>query len=86
MRAHPPFRAEHIGSLLRPAGLLELRRKLGRGEIDRSELTRAENRAIEQAVACSSASGSGSRPTASSGAAPITAISTRSSATSRRTR
>src|SRR6266508_2968016 len=51
MRAHPPFRAEHIGSLLRPAGLLELRRKLGRGEIDRSELTRAENRAIEQAVA-----------------------------------
>jgi 5-methyltetrahydropteroyltriglutamate--homocysteine methyltransferase len=51
MGAHPPFRAEHIGSLLRPAALLDLRRKSSRGEIDGSELTRAEDRAIEQAVA-----------------------------------
>ena len=51
MGAHPPFRAEHIGSLLRPAALLELRRKSSRGEIDGGELTRAEDLAIEQAVA-----------------------------------
>jgi 5-methyltetrahydropteroyltriglutamate--homocysteine methyltransferase len=50
VRDHPPFRAEHIGSLLRPAGLLELRRKSSRGEIDQRELRQAEDRAIEEAV------------------------------------
>ena len=30
----PPFRAEHIGSLLRPTALLQQRAKFGRGEID----------------------------------------------------
>jgi 5-methyltetrahydropteroyltriglutamate--homocysteine methyltransferase len=48
--AHPPFRAEHIGSLLRPAGLIAARRGLSRGEIDRNELTRAEDEAIDEAV------------------------------------
>src|SRR5437762_2077903 len=47
----PPFRAEHIGSLLRPAALLALRRKASRGEIEQGELTRAENAAIAEAVA-----------------------------------
>ena len=47
----PPFRAEHIGSLLRPAALLALRRQASRGEIDPGELTRAENAAIAEAVA-----------------------------------
>ena len=51
MGTHPPFRAEHIGSLLRPAGLLALRQKFNRGEIDQHELAAAENRAIEEAVA-----------------------------------
>ena len=51
MGTHPPFRAEHIGSLLRPAGLLALRQKFNRGEVDRQELAAAENRAIEEAVA-----------------------------------
>ncbi|HEY4747282.1 MAG TPA: 5-methyltetrahydropteroyltriglutamate--homocysteine S-methyltransferase [Steroidobacteraceae bacterium] len=50
MGTHPPFRAEHIGSLLRPAGLLALRQKFNRGEIDQHELAAAENRAIEEAV------------------------------------
>ena len=82
----PPFRAEHIGSLLRPAALLALRRQASRGEIDPGELTRAENAAIAEAVALqASASGFASPPTANSGAVPTTAISTRSSATSRRT-
>ena len=47
----PPFRAEHIGSLLRPKGLLDQREKRRRGEIDAAALTRAENEAIADAVA-----------------------------------
>src|SRR5215216_316593 len=47
---HPPFRAEHIGSLLRPAGLLDMRRRFARGEVDHAALTHAEDRAIEDAV------------------------------------
>lgn len=46
----PPFRAEHIGSLLRPQELLEQRRRLARGEIDRAALSAAEDRVIEDAV------------------------------------
>jgi 5-methyltetrahydropteroyltriglutamate--homocysteine methyltransferase len=75
MDTHPPFRAEHIGSLLRPAGLLALRQKFNRGEIDQHELAAAENRAIEEAVTLQQRLGSSSQPTASSGGAPITAIS-----------
>src|SRR5215475_2865065 len=47
----PPFRAEHIGSLLRPKRLLDQREKFARGEIDRDTLTRAENDAIKDALA-----------------------------------
>src|SRR5215217_8252826 len=47
---HPPFRAEHIGSLLRPAGLLDMRRRFARGEVDHAALTAAEDQAIEDAV------------------------------------
>ena len=46
----PPFRAEHVGSLLRPPALLALRRKFARGDIDQATLTAAEDRAIEDAV------------------------------------
>jgi 5-methyltetrahydropteroyltriglutamate--homocysteine methyltransferase len=47
---NPPFRAGHIGSLLRPAGLLDMRRRRARGEIDHDELAAAEDRAIEEAI------------------------------------
>jgi 5-methyltetrahydropteroyltriglutamate--homocysteine methyltransferase len=47
----PPFRAEHIGSLLRPPRLLDLRAKAGRGEADRAELRDEEDRAIRDALA-----------------------------------
>ena len=47
----PPFRAEHIGSFLRPRNLLDQRAKFSRGEIDRETLTRAENDAIKNALA-----------------------------------
>ena len=46
-----PFRAEHVGSLLRPAELLETRRRFARGEIDRAALTAAEDDAIAEAIA-----------------------------------
>jgi methionine synthase II (cobalamin-independent) len=42
----PPFRAEHIGSLLRPWSLLEQRARFARGEIGREDLRRAEDDAI----------------------------------------
>jgi len=50
-REQPPFRAEHIGSLLRPAALLRERDRFARGEISQSDLTEAENLAISQAIA-----------------------------------
>jgi 5-methyltetrahydropteroyltriglutamate--homocysteine methyltransferase len=50
-RTKPPFRAEHIGSLLRPESLLELRARFNRGEIDRDTLTQAEDEAIKDALA-----------------------------------
>jgi 5-methyltetrahydropteroyltriglutamate--homocysteine methyltransferase len=50
-REQPPFRAEHIGSLLRPATLLRERDRFARGEISQNDLTEAENVAISQAIA-----------------------------------
>ena len=47
----PPFRAEHIGSLLRPASLLELRRKRRLGQASEEALQAAEDAAIREAVA-----------------------------------
>ena len=45
------FRADHIGSLLRPAALLDLRRRNAAGKLDDSALQRAEDQAIRDAVA-----------------------------------
>jgi 5-methyltetrahydropteroyltriglutamate--homocysteine methyltransferase len=45
-RAKPPFRADHVGSLLRPASVREARAKLGRGEIDPAALQAVEDDAI----------------------------------------
>ena len=50
-RLKPPFRAEHIGSLLRPPYLLELRARFARGEAGGDELAKAEDRAIKEALA-----------------------------------
>jgi len=38
-RTKPPFRADHVGSLLRPAALKAARGKHERGEITVAELT-----------------------------------------------
>jgi 5-methyltetrahydropteroyltriglutamate--homocysteine methyltransferase len=49
-RTKPPFRADHVGSLLRPQHLLEARAKLNNGEISAAELRRIEDEAIRHAV------------------------------------
>jgi|DewCreStandDraft_4_1066084.scaffolds.fasta_scaffold35579_2 5-methyltetrahydropteroyltriglutamate--homocysteine methyltransferase len=49
-RREPPFRAEHIGSLLRPKALLEARIRFARGAIDHAALTAAEDGAIRDAL------------------------------------
>jgi 5-methyltetrahydropteroyltriglutamate--homocysteine methyltransferase len=50
-RLDPPFRAEHIGSLLRPKALLDQRNRFARGEIGRAALAAAEDAAIREALA-----------------------------------
>jgi 5-methyltetrahydropteroyltriglutamate--homocysteine methyltransferase len=44
------YRADHVGSLLRPAGLLDARERFVRGEIDAAELHAQEDRAIAAVV------------------------------------
>jgi 5-methyltetrahydropteroyltriglutamate--homocysteine methyltransferase len=46
----PPFRAEHIGSLIRPPELLRAREQHANGQIDRDALTASENEAIGRVV------------------------------------
>jgi 5-methyltetrahydropteroyltriglutamate--homocysteine methyltransferase len=45
-KSRPPFRADHVGSLLRPAAVKQARDKNARGEIDADELRQVEDRAI----------------------------------------
>ena len=49
--AQPPFRADHVGSLLRPRELHEARAKAAKGEIDRAALEAIEDKCIRAAVA-----------------------------------
>ena len=46
-----PFRADHVGSLLRPPELKDAREKFARGELSRAGLTEVEDRLIRAAVA-----------------------------------
>ena len=46
----PPFRADHVGSFLRPQYLIEAREKKARGEIDAAELRKVEDKAIAEIV------------------------------------
>jgi 5-methyltetrahydropteroyltriglutamate--homocysteine methyltransferase len=46
----PPFHADHVGSLLRPAALKEARARRERGEITADDLKAIENREIERAI------------------------------------
>ena len=49
-RKTPPFRADHVGSLLRPAALKDARTKFAKGEIDAAALKAVEDREIERAI------------------------------------
>ena len=48
--ATPPFRADHVGSLLRPPELLEARAQHAAGRLSAAELRQAEDRAIAAAA------------------------------------
>jgi len=46
----PPFRADHVGSLLRPAALKDARRRHAEGALDAAGLKAVEDREIERVV------------------------------------
>ncbi|MEI7805318.1 MAG: 5-methyltetrahydropteroyltriglutamate--homocysteine S-methyltransferase [Hyphomicrobiales bacterium] len=49
-RTKAPFRADHVGSLLRPAPLQQARAKRAKGEIDAAQLKAVEDREIEKVI------------------------------------
>jgi 5-methyltetrahydropteroyltriglutamate--homocysteine methyltransferase len=51
MRNIPPFRADHVGSLLRPQELRDARAKRARGELKEEQLKAVEDRAIKGVIA-----------------------------------
>ncbi|KAJ5577576.1 uncharacterized protein N7459_006540 [Penicillium hispanicum] len=48
LRQRPPFRAEHLGSLLRPQTLLDVKIASEKGQVDQAELAAVEDKAIQQ--------------------------------------
>jgi 5-methyltetrahydropteroyltriglutamate--homocysteine methyltransferase len=50
-RTQPPFRADHVGSLLRPEALKEARARRQRGEITDAALKLVEDREIQRVIA-----------------------------------
>jgi 5-methyltetrahydropteroyltriglutamate--homocysteine methyltransferase len=50
LRTSPPFRADHVGSLLRPPRLLDAREQFATGKIDADELHAVEDDAIRDVV------------------------------------
>ncbi|MFP5021140.1 5-methyltetrahydropteroyltriglutamate--homocysteine S-methyltransferase [Pseudonocardia phyllosphaerae] len=51
VRTSPPFRADHVGSLLRPPALLAARQRYAAGELDDAGLCAAEDAAVSDVVA-----------------------------------
>ncbi|MEA2986643.1 MAG: 5-methyltetrahydropteroyltriglutamate--homocysteine methyltransferase, partial [Alphaproteobacteria bacterium] len=49
-RSKPPFRADHVGSLLRPSHLIEAREKHKKGEITAADLKALEDKEVRAAV------------------------------------
>lgn len=50
IQRNPPFRAEHLGSLLRPPELIRAREGWQRGDVSREELSSLERRYVVEAV------------------------------------
>src|SRR3954470_12005377 len=49
-RSEPPFRADHVGSLLRPPALLLARADYAEGRVDADELRAVEDDAVREVV------------------------------------
>ena len=49
-RTKPPFRADHVGSLLRPPSLKQARERRAKGEISAADLKAVEDREIERII------------------------------------
>src|SRR5215831_1366879 len=49
-RSKPPFRAEHVGSLIRPDALIAARERAEKGEIPPDEIKRIQQAAIRDVV------------------------------------
>ncbi len=49
-RTKPPFRADHVGSLLRPAALKQARERFAKKEISAAELKPVEDREIKEVI------------------------------------
>ena len=50
LHRNPPFRAEHLGSLLRPHDLLKLRKDIDNGTAQQQQLTTIEDKAVKDVV------------------------------------
>ena len=50
-RTEPPFRADHVGSLLRPRSLVQARHDVAAGRLDAARLRTVEDEAIRDVVA-----------------------------------
>ena len=50
LRRSPPFRAEHLGSLLRPKDLLQTRVDLDNGKAEQKQLASVEDAAVKDIV------------------------------------
>ena len=84
LRDVPPFRADHVGSLLRPPALLQAREDHAAGRIDAARLRAVEDEAIRDVVRMQEDVGCARRPTASSAARRGTWTSSTSSTESRK--
>src|ERR1700744_1352667 len=51
LNQHPPFRADHVGSLVRPASVVAAREEFDAGKIDAAKLRAAEDAGIRATVA-----------------------------------
>ena len=50
LHRNPPFRAEHLGSLLRPENLLKTRHAVDKGDGEEEELSKIEDIAVKDIV------------------------------------
>jgi 5-methyltetrahydropteroyltriglutamate--homocysteine methyltransferase len=57
MKNKPPFRADHVGSLLRPERLKAARERAEKGEISRAELRKLEDDCIREVIALQESAG-----------------------------